>query len=229
MKNANQQISEPDMSTNHKIIFRSHKIAELIEMTDEISGLNKSVLILGETGTGKELIARRLHASSSRQGEFIAENCATIPENLFESILFGHVKGSSSGAFRDKKGLLELAHNGTIFLDEIGRLPLSQQAKLLRVIQEMEVRRVGDDRHAHIPLTCRFIFATKQNLEEMVDEGSFLEDLLYRIDVLQLTAPPLRDRTEDIPLLAKLFIEKFAEDGEWEPLKISRGAMAILK
>ncbi|MBF0383681.1 MAG: sigma-54-dependent Fis family transcriptional regulator [Magnetococcales bacterium] len=229
MKATNTIVSGDDMSYRHHITYRSHNISELLKMVDEMASLKRPVLIYGETGTGKELVARRLHETSSRQGKFVAENCATIPENLFESILFGHVRGSHDGAYRDKKGLLELASDGTIFLDEIGRLPLSQQAKLLRVLQENEIRRVGDDRSDPIPITCRFIFATKQNLEEMVDEGLFLEDLLYRIDILQITVPPLRERMEDIQCLTKLFIKNFAEEGGWDQLRISSDAMAALK
>jgi two-component system response regulator AtoC len=168
------------------------------------------VLIQGDSGTGKELIARGIHYSSDRGNKaLVPVNCGGIPENLLESELFGHKKGAFTGADRNKKGLFQEAEGGTIFLDEIGELPLSLQVKLLRVLQENELRPVGDSKSMKIDV--RVVAATAKNLEEEVEAGTFRQDLFYRLNVMTLKLPPLNERTEDIPLLCKRFIAQFNE------------------
>jgi formate hydrogenlyase transcriptional activator len=171
---------------------------------------DSTVLILGETGTGKELVARATHELSSRtKGSFVKVNCAAIPASLLESELFGHEKGSFTGAIGQKIGRFELAHQGTLFLDEIGEMPLELQPKLLRAIQDQEFERVGGTRT--IRTDVRFVAATNRNLKAMVDENKFRADLYYRLHVFPLTVPPLRERREDIPLLTRYFVQKHAQ------------------
>ncbi|MEI6306854.1 MAG: sigma-54 dependent transcriptional regulator, partial [Deltaproteobacteria bacterium] len=170
---------------------------------------NSSVMLLGESGTGKELAARAIHSSSSRSGKpFVAVNCGAIPETLIESELFGHKKGSFTGAVADRHGLFEQAEGGTRFLDEIGELPLAMQTKLLRVLQERELRRVGDS--VVRKTDVRILTASNSDLNSKVKAGGFREDLFYRINVMQIILPPLRERIEDIPLLVKSFYKKFS-------------------
>ena len=186
-----------------------------------------NVLILGESGTGKELVARAIHENSSRSdGPFVVINCGGIPENLLESELFGYMKGSFTGAYADKTGLFEIAHSGTIFLDEIGELSPFLQVKLLRVVQEKTFRRVGGSRD--ISVDVRIISATNQNLEERVKSGDFREDLFYRLNVIPVKVPPLRERKEDIPPLVNHFIEKYSREYNKEIKKISPYAMSLL-
>ena len=190
------------------IIARSRKMQELFATVRKIVDYKSTVLISGESGTGKELFARAIHYNSPRAKEkFVGVNCGAIPENLMESELFGHAKGSFTGAMRDKSGLFEEASKGTIFLDEIGELPLLLQVKLLRVLQEEEVRPVGETRARKID--ARVVAATSRNLSKLIEEGSFREDLFYRLNVIHLVIPPLRERSEDIPLLVQSFMEKF--------------------
>ncbi len=189
------------------IIAQSQVMQDVFDTIRRLSKFNTTVLISGESGTGKELIAKALHNSSPRKSKpFVAINCGAIPENLMESELFGHKKGSFTDASRDKKGLFEEAHNGTIFLDEIGELPLQLQVKLLRALQEQQIRRVGDEQS--IDINVRVIAATLRDLEEDVQIGRFRDDLYYRLNVVAVHIPPLRERKEDIPVLARYFVEK---------------------
>ncbi len=171
---------------------------ELFDLIQKVAASQSSVLILGESGTGKELAARSIHTCSPRKSKpFVAVNCGAIPENLIESELFGHKKGSFTGAVSDRPGLFEQAEGGTLFLDEIGELPLLLQTKLLRVLQEREFKRVGDAQTRKADV--RIISASNRDLENQVKEGTFREDLFYRLNVVQLVLPPLRERIEDIP------------------------------
>ncbi len=190
------------------IIGTGRAISDTIHTAREYSKVESNVLLIGETGTGKELFAQSIHNLSGRRGgPFVAVNCAAIPEQLLESELFGYAEGAFTGAVRGgKQGLFELAHNGTIFLDEISELSLSLQGRLLRVLQEKEIMRLGADRI--IPVDVRIISATNRNLKQMVDQGLFRRDLFYRLDVLRIFLPPLRGRKEDLPLLIEYFIRK---------------------
>ncbi|MBN1141263.1 MAG: sigma-54-dependent Fis family transcriptional regulator [Deltaproteobacteria bacterium] len=189
------------------IIGRSAAMQKLYDMIGRVAATKATVLVTGESGTGKELVAKAIHANSGQKDSpFVAINCGAIPENLLESELFGHEKGSFTGATHAKTGLFEAANGGTIFLDEIGELPAMMQVKLLRVLQEREIRKVGGTRD--IPVDVRLITATNKELEEEVAEGRFREDLFYRVNVIRLDLPPLRARKDDIPLLAEHFIKK---------------------
>ncbi|MHB8108960.1 MAG: sigma-54-dependent transcriptional regulator [Syntrophorhabdaceae bacterium] len=191
------------------IIARSKKMQEILETISRIAITDSNVLLLGESGTGKDLIAKAIHVSSDRKNRaFVAINCAALPEALLESNLFGHERGAFSGAIREAKGLFLQAHGGTIFLDEIADMPLSIQAKMLRVIQEKQIRPVGSEKV--IDVDVRIITATNKNLEELVKQDLFREDLYYRIHVIPIHLPPLRERKEDIPLLVDFFVEKAA-------------------
>ena len=188
----------------------SHGMRNVHDLIKRMSGACASVLILGESGTGKELAAQLLHDQSSYgQGPFVAVNCSAIPASLLESELFGHIKGSFTGAVRDSKGKFEQAEGGTLFLDEIGDLPLDLQPKLLRALQGQEITPVGGSAR---PVNARIIAATNCNLEKLVEQGLFRSDLYYRIAVLLLTLPPLRERSEDVLLLAQHFLKKYAEN-----------------
>lgn len=192
------------------IVHKSRVMEETIGQAKRYAHLDSTVLILGETGTGKELFAQSIHNESPRsKGPFVAINCAALPENLLESELFGYVEGSFTGARKGgKMGLFEMAHKGTIFLDEIGDMPLNLQSRLLRVIQEKEVMRIGDDRI--IPVDVRIIASTNRNLEESIARGEFRKDLYYRLNILSLHLPPLRERKEDIKPLAEYFLRVYA-------------------
>ena len=193
-----------------KIITRSPKMFEIFRILDKVSESAVPVLILGESGTGKELIAGAIHKNGQRsEKEFISENCAAIPMNLMESEFFGHVKGAFTGATSEKKGLFEVADKGTLFLDEIADMPADMQTKLLRVLQEGEIRRVGGKEVINVDV--RVVSATNKNIFDMVRKQEFREDLLYRINVITITLPPLRDRREDIPLLIDFFLDRIAE------------------
>jgi DNA-binding NtrC family response regulator len=207
------------------IIGRSRAMKQLFEQISRIAPSSVPVLINGETGSGKELVARALHLASGRK-RFVPVNCSAIPAGLLESELFGHVRGAFTGADRDRLGLFEAAHEGTIFLDEIAELPLGLQAKLLRVLQSGELRRVGDVQPRHV--TVRLIAATHRDLTAAVDAGTFREDLFYRINVLHLSVPPLRGRPTDIPLLADAFLQQIAARDKQPAMQFSPGALAHL-
>ncbi|KIV55981.1 hypothetical protein AM501_20010 [Aneurinibacillus migulanus] len=196
------------------ILYRSTKIRETIEIAKRFSKADSNILIVGETGTGKEMFAQSIHNHSKRKnGPFVAINCAALPENLLESELFGYVEGAFTGAMKGgKPGFFELAHGGTIFLDEIGEISHKLQSRLLRVLQEREIVRIGDDKV--IPIDVRILAATNKNLEHMVKIGDFREDLYYRLNVLKLMLPPLREHREDIPLLVDFFIQEGLMDCE---------------
>ena len=201
------------------VLSKSPSMHAIFEMIQNVAGTAATVLVEGETGTGKEQVARAIHlaATGSRKGEFIPVNCAAIPENLLESELFGHEKGSFTGAISQRKGRFELAHNGTIFLDEVGDIPAAMQVKLLRVLQERAFERVGGG--SPINVDVRVVAATNRGLGNMVKKGKFREDLYYRLNVVRLELPPLRERTEDIPLLATHFAHKHARsDGPPRPV-----------
>lgn len=192
------------------IIGRSRPMLDLFRLLRRVAAHKATALILGESGTGKELVARALHYESPRRdGQFVAVNCGAITETLLESELFGHVRGAFTDAIRDKTGFFEQANGGTIFLDEIGELPKSLQVKLLRVLQENEVVRVGESRPR--PIDVRVIAASNRNLDEEVRSGRFREDLFFRLNVVQLKLSPLRERTEDVPLLVEHFLERVRE------------------
>ena len=209
------------------VLSKSPKMSEVFDLITNISDTSSTVLILGETGTGKEQIARAIHQASAnhRPGPFVAVNCAALPETLMESELFGHEKGSFTGAAGMRKGRFEQANTGTLFLDEIGDLPPSVQVKLLRVLQERRFERVGGGQP--IDLDVRVIAATHQPVEKLIQEGKFREDLYYRLNVIRIELPPLRDRPEDIPLLAEYFCEKYARANSPSP-QISPEAMQVL-
>jgi len=222
LKNALRSSARPD-----DIVGESKSIQELLHIISRVGPTDSTVLIIGESGTGKELVARAIHRSSMRtERPFIAVDCGSLVETLFESELFGHVKGSFTGAVSTKHGRLELANNGTIFLDEIGNLSLNTQAKLLRALQEQEITKVGSSQP--IKIDIRIICATNQDLMKRVKEGTFREDLYYRISVVPIQIPPLRDRKEDIGLLAHYFIHKYSERRKKDVKGISSKAMRIL-
>jgi len=192
-----------------EIIGRSKALKNVLGQVEQVAATDATVLILGETGTGKELIARAVHELSDRKSRPLVKlNCATLPANLIESELFGHEKGAFTGALARKIGRFELADGGTIFLDEIGDMPLELQVKLLRVLQEAEFERLGDPET--IKVDVRVIAATNRDLEQLLRKGDFREDLYYRLNIFPIICPPLRDRREDIPLLAKYFVNKYS-------------------
>lgn len=215
-------------NTFDDIIGQSTIIKKAIEEARDYALIDSPLLIYGETGTGKELFAQAVHNASPRKNKpFVAFNCAAIPENLLESELFGYVEGAFTGATKGKAGLFEQAHGGTIFLDEIGEISPNIQVRLLRVIQERKVRRIGDDRIT--PIDVRIIVATNKDLHQLVAENKFRKDLFYRINVLNLNLPPLRQRKEDIPLLVDFFLEKYRYKIKKDIKGISNGGMEILK
>ena len=192
-----------------QLVGSSRAMQQLYEMIERVADTRANVLIQGESGTGKELVARAIHEQSERRDQpFVAVNCGAIPEPLLESELFGHVKGAFTGAVQSKPGLFETAHRGTLFLDEIGELPAALQVKLLRVLQDKAVRRVGGTSDHQVDV--RIVAATNRRLEEEVSHGRFREDLYYRLNVIQIGLPPLRERVEDIPLLVQHFVERYA-------------------
>ena len=227
LQEENQRLQQ-ELKLEHDMVGVSAKIRELQRQIAKASPANSTVLILGESGTGKELIARAIHRNSLRaSGPFVAINCAALADTLLESELFGHEKGAFTGAFAQKAGKLELAQGGTVFLDEIGDLSPVLQAKLLRVLQQREMERVGGTKT--IKLDLRVLAATNRNLDEAVKKGSFRQDLFYRLNVVVLTAPPLRDRPEDILPLAEHFARKYAQDCGRKVTGLASDARAYLQ
>ena len=211
----------------NQIIGTSQPMLEVFKMVERVANTDSTILILGESGTGKELIARALHFNSRRQfAPFVPINCSALPESLLESELFGHRKGSFTGAIQDKKGLFEEADGGTIFLDEVGSMSPMLQSRLLRVLQEREVRRVGENTSIYV--NVRVLAATNGPLERKVKEGTFREDLYYRLNVIPITLPRLRDRREDIPLLVAHFLRNRTSAASGKPFQVTRQTMEAL-
>ncbi len=209
------------------IVGRSRAMRDLFQTLETVARTASTILITGETGTGKEVVARAIHHASPRRGQrFVALNCSAIPENLLEAEIFGHVRGAFTGAIGTRQGRLEQAHRGTLFLDEVGTMSMSLQMKLLRVLQEREFERVGDNQT--IKVDVRVIAATNADLGRMVAEGGFREDLYYRLNVIPVTLPPLRDRREDIPLLVQHFLQKFCSEAGRPVMTVSQAAMRPL-
>jgi two-component system response regulator PilR (NtrC family) len=210
------------------MVGKSGPMQALYQLIETVAGTNATLLISGETGTGKEMVARAVHQSSLRsQQRFVALNCGAIPESLLEAELFGHVRGAFTGAVGNRQGRIEQADRGTLFLDEVGNMPASLQMKLLRVLQEREFERIGDTRTVKVDV--RVIAATNADLAKRVRDGSFREDLFYRLNVVPVQLPPLRERLEDIPLLVARFIEKLQPVGDGrEPVVVSQDAMRRL-
>jgi two-component system nitrogen regulation response regulator NtrX len=212
----------------HELLWSSEAMRRVMAQVERVASSETRVCILGETGTGKELIARTLHEKSSRcEAPFITLNCAAVPAELIESELFGHEKGAFTGAAARHTGKFEQAHGGTLFLDEIGDMPLPMQAKLLRVLEEGEIERVGGDRALRVDV--RVLVATHRNLEELVRQGSFRPDLFHRVFVFPLQLPPLRERLDDIPLLAAHFAAQIAAQNGWKPRSFSSDALGALQ
>ncbi len=210
-----------------EILARSEIMNRVMQMIDRVAPTDSAVLIRGESGTGKELVARRIHALSSRHDEnFVAINCASIPDTLLESELFGHEKGAFTGADKTKMGLMELASGGTLFLDEIGELPLALQAKLLRVLQEREIQRVGG-LHT-IPVDLRLLAATNRDLRAAIETKEFRQDLYYRLDVISITLPPLRERVGDVEMLTEFFLGQVSRRMRKARLAITEEAQQAL-
>lgn len=217
----------PEMGST-SLVATSRAMAELISIIPRIALTPSTVLISGESGTGKEIVARTIHELSPRsQGPFLSVNCGALPEGLLESELFGHVKGSFTGAIRDHSGLFAGARNGTLFLDEIAELTLLMQVKLLRVLQERRVRPVGSD--TEIPVNSRVLAATNRDLVEEVHQGRFREDLYYRLNVVSLHIPPLRERHEDLPILAEHFVNLYCRNFNLPLKSLSEDAIRVLR
>jgi two-component system nitrogen regulation response regulator NtrX len=217
-----------DLTKKWRLIGNSQKMNQLREQIDMAAQSNSRVLILGESGSGKELVAHILHIKSNRVDKsFVEMNCAAIPQELIESELFGHEKGSFTGAFEKKKGKFELADQGTLFLDEVGDMSLSTQSKVLRVLETQEFQRVGGNRN--IKVDVRIITATNKDLWEEVRKGNFREDLFYRLNVIPILIPPLRHRKDDIPVLIEYFLKYFAAEYGQKPKKITSEALKLLE
>ncbi|HSG33129.1 MAG TPA: PEP-CTERM-box response regulator transcription factor, partial [Sphingomonadaceae bacterium] len=215
-------------SDDHGILTASENMQSVCNMVEKIAPTDAAVLLLGESGTGKELLAKALHKRGGRaDGPFIAINCAAIPENLLESELFGHEKGAFTGAIKSLKGKIELAHGGTLFLDEIGDMPPSLQGKLLRFLQEREIERIGG--REIIPVDVRVVSATHRNLRKLIDDGSFREDLFYRIAEIVVDIPPLRDRGDDAVLLAQHFAIRIATQMQTPAVKLTADAADAIR
>ena len=226
LENENRQLRQ--RLGKHEIVWKGEAMRRVMSQLDRVAASESRVCILGETGTGKELVARTIHERSSRaSGPFVTLNCAAVPAELIESELFGHEKGSFTGASGRHIGKFEQADQGTIFLDEIGDMPLSMQAKLLRVLEEGEVERIGGDKP--IAVNVRVVVATHRDLEARVREEKFRQDLFHRIYVFPLALPPLRERRDDIPALVQHFAEQVCAQNGWRPLPFSEDAMEALQ
>ncbi len=224
LKKRLEEVGEPEVPG---VVAESRAMKEVLRLVSKVAATEATVLILGESGTGKEVVAGLLHRLSPRaEGPFIKINCAAIPEGLLESELFGHEKGAFTGADRSKPGLFEMAHKGTVFLDEVGDLPLSLQAKLLRVLQEKSFTRLGGLQEVRVDV--RVLAATNQDLPKMVEEGRFREDLFWRLNVFSIKIPPLRERREDIEPLARYFLKRFAQKHGKSLEGLSREALGAL-
>jgi two-component system, NtrC family, nitrogen regulation response regulator NtrX len=212
----------------HTMVWNGETMRRVMAQIDRVAASETRVCIYGETGTGKELVARTLHEKSQRaNGPFVTLNCAAVPAELIESELFGHEKGSFTGAAQRHNGKFEQAHRGTLFLDEIGDMPVAMQAKLLRVLEEGEVERIGADKPNKVDV--RVIVATHRNLEQLVESGGFRRDLYHRVVVFPLTLPPLRDRCEDLPLLVEHFAHQVSAQNGWKPVPFNVEAIEALK
>lgn len=229
LRNRLQSFQEDQgQSDTVSIVGQSPKMRAIFDLIRTVAPSSSNVLILGESGTGKELVARAMHRNGLRRHKpFVVINCVAMPENLLESELFGHVKGAFTGATNDKKGLFEIANGGTVFLDEIGDMPSATQVKLLRVLQEGEIRRVGDAESKHIDV--RILTATNRELAQLIEQKKFREDLFYRLNVISITLPPVRERIEDIPLLAYHFLKKYARTTGKAVTQISLDALQAMQ
>lgn len=217
----------PETASIEGIIGRSPQMQEVYRVTRKVATSQATVLLTGETGTGKELIARALHELSTRStGPFIRVNCGALSESLLESELFGHTKGAFTNAFENRTGRFEAAHGGTVFLDEINSVSYQLQVKLLRVLQEQEFERVGDTKT--ISVDCRVIAATNVDLPDQIEAGDFREDLYYRLNVIPIYLPALRERPEDIPALVRFFMERYVEENNLPPARVTTDALNFL-
>jgi len=223
----NKRLRSELRSRSRRIIGNGAAVQRVLDLVAQVADSRANVLVTGESGTGKEMVARAIHETSERKdGPFIVVNCAAIPENLLESELFGHVRGSFTGALHNKEGLFELADGGTLFLDEVGDLPLPLQVKVLRAIQEKSFRRVGGTQDQQVDV--RIVAATNRRLEEEVARGRFREDLYYRLNVIEIPLPPLRERKEDVARLVDHFVEKYVRELGKEVKGVSDAAMEKL-
>ncbi|MBI4595885.1 MAG: sigma-54-dependent Fis family transcriptional regulator [Candidatus Tectomicrobia bacterium] len=226
VKSLTDQVKSPFNLGN--IIGHSKEMKHVLELTAKVAKTDATILIIGESGTGKELIAKAIHYQSPRDDKpFLAINCGALPETLLESELFGYTKGSFTGATGNKRGLFEEANSGTLFLDEIGDTSLSTQVKLLRVLQEQEIRRIGSN--FPIKINVRILAATNKKLEDLVNQGKFREDLYYRLSVIPLVIPPLRERKEDIPTLIEHFLQKYSRELNKSVSSVSPEALRVLQ
>ena len=216
------------VESRHEIVGSSFQIRQVLERLERVGGTEARVLITGENGTGKELVARAIHRLSTRtEGPFVEVNCAAIPSELIESELFGHIKGSFTGAVADRAGKFEQAHRGTLFLDEVGDMSLAAQAKVLRALEQGVVTRVGSSKP--IQVDVRVVAATNKDLEAEIEEGRFREDLYYRLNVVPIDIPPLRERRDDIPMLVRHFVDLLEETDRVTPRDISKPAVERLQ
>src|SRR5215470_8805942 len=211
-----------------EFVGKSAVMRELQAEVDSVAFSDAKILITGETGVGKELVARVIHLSSARAAApLVTLNCAGLPDSLLESELFGHVRGSFTGAYRDKPGLLEMAPNGTVFLDEVGEMSTRMQVVLLRFLESGEIQRVGADR-SHTRVNVRLITATNRDLQAQINSGAFREDLYFRLNVIRFSIPPLRERVEDVPLLVGHYVQTFSQSHKVQATEISAEAMDAL-